>query len=88
MKERKRRRRREEKKKKKEAMLSWCPIQVMKRGKYAAKQKEVICDLPYDTLLFFWNYDRCLLHGAYCRCAWQGGRFGCKPLYTSYLIES
>lgn len=41
--------------------------QAVKRARYGARTRESIFEIGQDTMIFFWNFDQGMLHGAFSR---------------------
>lgn len=39
----------------------------MEHGRFGHNDKDTMCDITSTTLVFFWNFERALLHGPYRR---------------------
>ncbi|GLC68950.1 hypothetical protein PLESTF_000762200, partial [Pleodorina starrii] len=46
--------------------------EVMRGGRFGSNDRDTMQSIGASTLVFFWNFDRRLLHGPYCRAAGQG----------------
>ncbi|GLI70905.1 hypothetical protein VaNZ11_015931, partial [Volvox africanus] len=45
--------------------------EVMRGGRFGSNDRDTMQSISFSTLVFFWNFDRRLLHGPYCRAAGQ-----------------